>query len=71
VHAHRAIDIGVLLAQRLHCPGIFGADTDTQKMPDPALAGRLQGGIEGALMGTEVKTVEVAMRIYEHGRRHT
>jgi len=36
-------------------------------MTDPALTGRLQGSIEGALVGTQVKTVKVAMGIYEHG----
>ncbi|GLO10090.1 hypothetical protein PPUJ20005_40590 [Pseudomonas putida] len=67
VHTHRAIDIGVLFAQRLHCTGVFGTDANTQKMTDPALTGRLQGSIEGALVGTQVKTVKVAMGIYEHG----
>jgi len=35
-------------------------------MPDPALPRRLQGSIERALVGAEVKPVKVAMRIYEH-----
>ncbi|OII58365.1 hypothetical protein BIW19_28880, partial [Pseudomonas putida] len=67
VHAHRAIDIGVTLAQRLHRTSILGTDANTQEMPDPALTRRLQGSIEGALVGAQVKTVEVAMGIYEHG----
>ncbi|BAW22199.1 Uncharacterized protein KF715C_ch16260 [Pseudomonas putida] len=66
VHAHRAIDIGVLLAQRLHGTGVFGTDANTQKMTDPTLTRCLQSGIEGALVGAQVKTVEVAMGIYEH-----
>ncbi len=67
VHAHRAVDIGVTLAQRLDRTGILGTDADAQEMPYPTLAGRLQGGVEGTLVGTEIETVEVAMGIYEHG----
>lgn len=67
MHAHRAVDVSVLLAQRLHCTRILGTDANAQEMPDPTLTRRLQGSVEGALVSSEVKTVEVAMGIYEHG----
>ncbi|CAI8951461.1 hypothetical protein EMIT0P218_50085 [Pseudomonas sp. IT-P218] len=35
-------------------------------MPYPALAGRLEGGIQRAVMGGEVKAIKVTMGIYEH-----
>ncbi|GLR35959.1 hypothetical protein GCM10011247_13560 [Pseudomonas plecoglossicida] len=70
VYPYRAIDIGILLAQGLHRAGVLGAYTDAQEMPYAPFTGSLQGGIEGALVGAQVKTVEVAMGVYEHGIRH-
>ena len=67
MHPHRAIHIGVLLAQRFDGSGVLGAHPDTQKMPDTPLPGGLQRRIEGALVGTEVQTIKMAMGIYEHG----
>ena len=67
MHPHRAVDIGVLFTQGLDRPGVVGTDANAQKMPDPAFARSLQGSIERALVGTQVKTVKVAMGIYEHG----
>ncbi|BBU44032.1 hypothetical protein PPTS312_19470 [Pseudomonas putida] len=67
MYTYRAINIGVLLAQGFHRAGVLGTDTDTEEVPHPTLTRRLQGSIEGALMGAQVKTVEVAMGIYEHG----
>lgn len=67
MYTDRAVDIRVLLAQRLYRAGVFGTDADAQEMPHPAITRRLQRSIERALMGTEVKTVKVAMGVYEHG----
>ena len=64
--AHRAIYIGIALGQGLDVGGVLGADTDTQEVPDPTLAGRFQGGVEGTAVLGEVEAIKVAMGIYEH-----
>jgi hypothetical protein len=40
-------------------------------VPYPALPGRIKRGIQGAVVGGEVKTIEVTMGIYEHKRAAT
>jgi hypothetical protein len=67
MHAYRAVDIAVLFAQGLDRTGILGTDANAQEVPHSTVTGRLQGGIEGAVVGAQVKSVEVAMGIYEHG----
>ena len=68
VHADRAIDIVIALGQGFDVGRVVGADTDAQEVPYPTLAGRIQGGIQGAVMGGEVKAIKVTMGIYEHKR---
>ncbi|MCY1184994.1 hypothetical protein D9M73_257340 [compost metagenome] len=71
MNTHRTVDIAVALAQVLDRLGIVGTDADAQKVADATRAGRIQGRIQGALVGSEVETVEVAMGIYKHGRMTT
>jgi hypothetical protein len=71
VDTHRTIDISVLLGQRLHLCGVVGTHPDAQEVPHPTSPGSVQRSIEGATMGGEVKTIEVAMGIYEHGEMTT
>jgi hypothetical protein len=68
MHADRAIDIVVALGQCFDIGCVVGADTDAQEVPYPAFAGRIEGGIQRAVMGGEVEAIKVTMGIYEHKR---
>jgi hypothetical protein len=63
---HRAIHVGIAIREGFDVGRIVGADADTQEVPDPTLAGRFQGGVEGTAVLGEVKAIKVAMGIYEH-----
>jgi hypothetical protein len=71
MHADGTIDIVVSLGQGFDVSRIVGADTNTQKVPDSTLAGRIEGGIQGAVMGGKVEAIKVTMGIYEHKRTAT
>jgi hypothetical protein len=71
MHADRTIDIVIALGQGFDVGGVVGTDTDTQEVPYPALAGRIERSIQGAVMGGEVKAIKVTMGIYEHKRAAT
>jgi hypothetical protein len=71
MHADRAVDVVIPLGQGFDIGGVVDADTDTQKVPYPALTGRLEGGIQGAVVSGEVEAIQVAMGIYEHKRAAT
>jgi hypothetical protein len=66
VDTHRTIDVGVAISQGFDVGGVFGADTDTQEVPYPTLAGSLKSGVEGTVVLGEVEAIKVAMGIYEH-----
>ncbi|MNE36453.1 hypothetical protein D3C80_1302630 [compost metagenome] len=46
MHADRTVDVVITLGQGFDVGGIVGADTDTQKVPDAALASRIKCGIQ-------------------------
>jgi hypothetical protein len=71
MHAHRTIDIVITFGQGFNVRGVVDADADTQKVTDPAFPGRIKRGIEGAVVGGKVKSIEVTMGIYEHKRAAT
>jgi hypothetical protein len=71
MYADRAIDVVITLSQGFDIGGVVDADTDTQKVPDSALPGRVECSIQGAVVGGEVKAIEVTMGIYEHKRAAT
>jgi hypothetical protein len=66
VDTHRTIHIGIAIGEGFDVGGVFSTDADAQEMPDPALARRFEGGVKGACVLGKVKTVKVAMGIYEH-----
>jgi hypothetical protein len=66
MHADRTIDIVVTLGQGFDIGRVVSADADTQEVPYPTLAGRIQGGIQRAVMGGKVEAIKVTMGIYEH-----
>ncbi|MNS47960.1 hypothetical protein D3C72_805120 [compost metagenome] len=66
VHAHRAVDVVITFGQGFDVGRVVRADTDTQKVPYPALPGGIQGSIQGAVVGGQVEAIEVTMGIYEH-----
>ena len=63
---HRAIHVRVAIREGFDVGRIVGADADAQEVPDPTLAGRFQGGVEGTAVLGEVEAIKVAMGIYEH-----
>lgn len=67
MHTHRAVDVGIALRQRLDCPGVVGADADTQEVLHTTGAGGSQRRIEGTIVGRQVEAVEVAVGINQHG----
>jgi hypothetical protein len=71
VHANRTVDIVITLGQGFDVGGVVDTDADTQKVPDSTLAGRVERGIQRAVMGGEVKAIKVTMGIYEHKRAAT
>jgi hypothetical protein len=71
MHANRAVDVVITLGQGFDIGGVVGADTDAQKVAYPALTGRVEGGIQGAIVGSEIEAIKVAMGIYEHKRAAT
>ena len=62
----RAIHVGVAISQGFDVGGVLCADTNAQEVTDPALAGRLKGGVEGTAVLGKVEAIKVAMGIYEH-----
>ncbi|MNT89042.1 hypothetical protein D3C72_2297010 [compost metagenome] len=66
MHAHRAVDIVIAFGQCLDVGRVVRADSNTQKVPYPALPGSLQGSIQGAVVGGQVEAIKVTMGIYEH-----
>jgi hypothetical protein len=71
MHADRTIDIVVALGQGFDIGRVVSTDADTQKVAYPTLAGRIEGGIQRAVMGGEVEAIKVTMGIYEHKRAAT
>jgi len=71
MHANRTVDIVVTLGQGFDVGGILDADADTQKVPNPTQTGRIECGIQGAVVGGEVEAIKVAMGVYEHKRAAT
>jgi hypothetical protein len=62
----RAVNVGIFLGQGFDIGSVVDADADTQEMPNPTLAGRIESSIEGAFVGGKVKAIKVTMGIYEH-----
>ncbi len=47
VYAHRAVDVVITFGQGLDVGRVVRGDTDTQKVPYPALPGCIKGSIQG------------------------
>jgi hypothetical protein len=71
MHANRTIDIVVTFGQGFDVGGVIGADANAQKVPYPALTGRIECSVQGAVVGGEVEAIKVTMGIYEHKRAAT
>ena len=65
------IDIVVTIGQGFDVGGVVGADADAQEVPDVALPGRIQRGIQGTVVNGEVEAIKVTMGIYEHRKTAT
>ena len=46
MHADRTVDVVITLGQGFDVGGVVDADADAQKVPYPALAGRIECGIQ-------------------------
>ena len=60
VDTYRAIDIGIAIRQGFDITGVIGTHADAQEMTDPALAGGFKGCIQRAVVGAQIKAIEVA-----------
>jgi hypothetical protein len=71
MHADRTVDVVITFSQGFDVGGVIDTDADAQKVPYPALTGRIECSIQGAVVGGEVETIKVTMGIYEHKRAAT
>jgi hypothetical protein len=71
MHANRTINVVITLSQGFDVSGVVRTHADTQEVPYSAPTGRIQCGIQRAVMGGEVKAIKVTMGIYKHKKTAT
>ena len=66
MHAHAAIDIRVRIGELLYSGCVIGVHTDAQKLADATRSGGIKQGIKGSVVGGQVQTIKVAVRVNQH-----
>ena len=66
VNADTAIHIGILLCDLLDGGRVRGINPNTQKLAYTALPGGVQGGVQRAIVGGQVKAIQVAVGVDQH-----